>query len=279
MGRPKKERAPLPPIWRMPDELWAMVEPILAEHGPAEARAEADRPARGAGCGHLPGAERLPVEPAAAGVPGRQHGPSALPALDRAGGLRPDLGGGPGGVRGPGRLRLGVAGGRRRDGQGPLGGDLVGPNPTDRAKPGVKRSLLVEADGGPLAITIAGANVPDAQLLEATIEAIVLERPEPEPDFPQHLCLDKGYDNDDRLGRLHRPRLRPPHRADPRRAPAPPEAPQAAQVGRRADAGLALQVPRHPHPLGEEGRELPRPAQARLRPPLVPPLPPPRGLR
>ena len=60
----------------------------------------------------------------------------------------------------------------------------------------MKQSLLVEADGGPLAITIAGANVPDAQLLEATIGAIVLERPEPEPDFPQHLCLDKGYDND-----------------------------------------------------------------------------------
>jgi putative transposase len=71
----------------------------------------------------------------------------------------------------------------------------VGPNPTDRGKPGVKQSLLVEADGGPLAITIAGANVPDAQLLEATIDAIVLERPEPEPDFEQHLCLDKGFDN------------------------------------------------------------------------------------
>jgi putative transposase len=71
----------------------------------------------------------------------------------------------------------------------------VGPNPTDRAKPGVKQSLLVEADGGPLAIAIAGANVPDAQLLEATIDAIVLERPEPEPDFEQHLSLDKGYDN------------------------------------------------------------------------------------
>jgi putative transposase len=60
----------------------------------------------------------------------------------------------------------------------------------------VKQSLLVEADGGPLAITIAGANISDAQLLTATIDAIVLERPDPEPDFPQHLCLDKGYDND-----------------------------------------------------------------------------------
>jgi putative transposase len=60
----------------------------------------------------------------------------------------------------------------------------VGPNPPDRAKPGVKQRLLVEADGGPLAVTIAGANVPAAQLLQATIDAIGLERPEPEQDFP-----------------------------------------------------------------------------------------------
>jgi putative transposase len=66
----------------------------------------------------------------------------------------------------------------------------------------VKRSLLVEKDGGPLAIVIAGANVPDAPLLAATIEAVVVERPEPEPDFPQHLCLDKGYDNETGWGAI-----------------------------------------------------------------------------
>ena len=43
---------------------------------------------------------------------------------------------------------------------------------------------------------IAGANVPDAQLLAATIDAMVVERPEPEAEYPQHLCLDKGYDNE-----------------------------------------------------------------------------------
>jgi putative transposase len=37
--------------------------------------------------------------------------------------------------------------------------------------------------------------VPDCKLLQATIEAVVIERPERTPEAPQHLCLDKGYDN------------------------------------------------------------------------------------
>lgn len=89
-----------------------------------------------------------------------------------------------------------MAGGRRRDGQGPFWGDLIGPNPTDRAKNGVKRSLLVEADGGPLAVVVAGANVRDDKLLAATLDAVVVERPKPAEEAPQHLCLDKGYDNE-----------------------------------------------------------------------------------
>ena len=87
-----------------------------------------------------------------------------------------------------------MAGRRRRDGQSPFWGDLVGPNPTDRGKNGVKRSLLVEASGGPLAVVIVGANVPDFKLLEATLDAVVIERPRPSQSAPQHLCLDKGYD-------------------------------------------------------------------------------------
>lgn len=88
-----------------------------------------------------------------------------------------------------------MAGGGRSDGEGTFWGDLVGPNPTDRAKNGVKRSVLVEADGGPLSVVIAGANVPDFKLLEATLDATVVERPAPTEQAPQHLCLDKGYDN------------------------------------------------------------------------------------
>ena len=103
-----------------------------------------------------------------------------------------------------------MAGGRWSEGQGTFWGDLVGPNPTDRAKVGVKRSILVEAEGGPLSVVIAGANVPDFKLLEATIEAIVTERPEPTEQAPhEHLCLEKGYDKEPAREVLERQRYVP----------------------------------------------------------------------
>jgi putative transposase len=80
-------------------------------------------------------------------------------------------------------------------GKARLGGDEVGPNPTDRAKNGSKKSILTDRQGGPLAVVLAGANVVDAKLLDKTIEAIVVDRPNPTKKKPQHLCLDKGYDN------------------------------------------------------------------------------------
>ena len=71
----------------------------------------------------------------------------------------------------------------------------MGRNPTDRGKNGTKKSVLVDGAGGPLGAVIVGANRPDPQVLRATIEAIVVERPEPTAEKRQHLCLDKGYDN------------------------------------------------------------------------------------
>jgi hypothetical protein len=50
-------------------------------------------------------------------------------------------------------------------------------------------------------VVIAGANVADFKLLEATLEAIVVARPEPTEEAPQHLCLEKGYDKQSRLGK------------------------------------------------------------------------------
>ena len=54
--------------------------------------------------------------------------------------------------------------------------------------------MIVEADGGPLGVVVAGANVHDTKLLRATIDSMIVERPEP-ATHQQHLCLDKGYDN------------------------------------------------------------------------------------
>jgi putative transposase len=46
-------------------------------------------------------------------------------------------------------------------------------------------------------VVIAGANVRDDKLLAATLDhAVVVERPSPAEEAPQHLCLDKGYDNE-----------------------------------------------------------------------------------
>ena len=42
---------------------------------------------------------------------------------------------------------------------------------------------------------VAGANVNDHLLLAATLDAIVVERPQPTEAKPQNLSLDKGYDN------------------------------------------------------------------------------------
>ena len=86
-------------------------------------------------------------------------------------------------------------------GKARLGGDSIGPNPTDRAKNGTKKSLLEQVHHRrgsfiPLSIVIAPANVNDHKLLEQTLDSIVVERPKATRAKPQHLCLDKGYDNE-----------------------------------------------------------------------------------
>jgi putative transposase len=79
----------------------------------------------------------------------------------------------------------------------PLGGERTGRNPTDRGKLGTKRSLLTEAHGVPVGLAVKGANRHDKKVAEATLESIPVDRPEPTPESPQGMCLDKGYDYDD----------------------------------------------------------------------------------
>jgi transposase len=76
-------------------------------------------------------------------------------------------------------------------------GEKTGPNPTDRAKAGAKRSVLTEGHGLPIGLAIDGANRNDMKLVRATLESIAVKRPEPSKTEKQNMCLDKGYDYDE----------------------------------------------------------------------------------
>ena len=52
--------------------------------------------------------------------------------------------------------------------------------------------MLTEADGGPVAVVVTGANVHDSLLLQDALEAVIVEPPDPR-EHRQHLCLDKAF--------------------------------------------------------------------------------------
>lgn len=74
-----------------------------------------------------------------------------------------------------------------------LAGKKTGPNPTDRGKSGVKRSLLTDARGIVLGLAVAGANRHDMKLLKKTLHSMPLDYPLLKQSTI-HVCLDKGYD-------------------------------------------------------------------------------------
>src|SRR5919197_1151074 len=78
-----------------------------------------------------------------------------------------------------------------------LRGKKRGPNPTDRAKQGVKRSLLTEGQGIPIGLAIDGANRNDFRMAKETITSIPIKRPKPTKKKRQGRCMDKGYDFDE----------------------------------------------------------------------------------
>ena len=75
-----------------------------------------------------------------------------------------------------------------------LGEKGTGANPTDRAKCGTKRSMVVDGKGVPLGITVDAANRHDMKMTKTTLQSIVVDRPEPTTRAKQHMCMDKGYD-------------------------------------------------------------------------------------
>ena len=52
----------------------------------------------------------------------------------------------------------------------------------------------MEERGVPLSIVVTGANRHDVTQLEVVLDSIVIPRPEPTAEQPQHLCADKGYE-------------------------------------------------------------------------------------
>jgi putative transposase len=66
----------------------------------------------------------------------------------------------------------------------------AGPNPTDRAKKGTKKSLLVDANGIPIGLFVCPANQSEfktfAQVWHDAFSKVCLEG--------SHVCLDKGFD-------------------------------------------------------------------------------------
>lgn len=52
--------------------------------------------------------------------------------------------------------------------------------------------MLTEADGGPIAVVVTGANVHDSLLLQDALEAVIVEPPDPR-EREQNLCLDKAF--------------------------------------------------------------------------------------
>ena len=79
-------------------------------------------------------------------------------------------------------------------------GKKTGPNPTDRGKGGVKRSVLNEARGLPVGLVLDGANWHDVKLVESTLASMppaaeAARQAHRAGGDEQGLCLDAGYDS------------------------------------------------------------------------------------
>ena len=76
------------------------------------------------------------------------------------------------------------------------GGDLTGPNPVDRGKPGTKLHLVCDRVGVPLTVIATAANVPDGQVLLPLLDCVPPIRTPAgrRRRRPDKLHADKAYD-------------------------------------------------------------------------------------
>ena len=90
-------------------------------------------------------------------------------------------------------------------------GELTGPNPVDRGKPGSQLHVLTDAGGLPLAVAVSAANTHDSLALIPLVQAIpaVRSRRGPRRRRPVRLHGDKGYDYPQLRAWLRRRRITP----------------------------------------------------------------------
>jgi hypothetical protein len=74
----------------------------------------------------------------------------------------------------------------------PCGGEKAGKSPVDRGKRGLKRSMMVDAEGIPLGVVAAPANRHDSPLLASTLQSV-----EASIELPERASvhLDRAYDS------------------------------------------------------------------------------------
>ncbi len=181
------------------DELWALVASLLPPEPP---KPKGGRP-RVSDRAALTGIvfvlkSGIPWGDAAAGNGLRFRRDLLAPVARLAGGGRvgpaaPDLARSAGRSR-PDRLEPSSAGLGQRSGQ--KGGEAVGPNPTDRGKPGTKRHVVGDRHGLPLASLVTGANRHDSVVFDDVLDAIPPIRTPAgrRRKRPAKLHADKAYD-------------------------------------------------------------------------------------
>ncbi|WP_410622985.1 transposase [Amycolatopsis sp. cmx-8-4] len=116
--------------------------------------------------------------------------------MGRGGGVRPAAPDDAGSARFCRSDRLVSSVGGRHAGQGGKRGDLTGPSPVDRGKPGSKIHAMSERGGIPLSVVISAANRNDHLSFEAVVDEVApVAGPVGRPRRrPRKLHADKGYD-------------------------------------------------------------------------------------
>ncbi|MFI5615208.1 IS5 family transposase [Amycolatopsis sp. NPDC051903] len=185
----------------VPDELWALAEPLIPEHG---VRPRGGGPARiddrgvftaivfvlTSGCAWrylppsfgvtVPTAHRRFTEWTKAGLWPRLH----RAVLDELGGQ--------GMIDWSGAVCDGASVRAKK-------GDMTGPNPVDRGKSGSKIHVLSDRAGLPLSVAVSAANTNDSYALKPLVMAIpaITSRRGPRRRKPGKLHADKAYDQAD----------------------------------------------------------------------------------